>query len=89
MLALLLLLQQGPGMTLTAAVDRPRLNVGEEVVLTIVAGGRTADAVQFDLPAFSGFALISRSESSEVSLGVERARSSTLELRLRAVRAGK
>ena len=88
MLALLLLLQQGPGMTLTAAVDRPRLNVGEEVVLTIVAGGRTADAVQFDLPAFSGFALISRSESSEVSLGVERARISTLELRLRAVRAG-
>ena len=88
MLALLLLLQQSPGLTLTAAVDRPRLNVGEEVVLTIVAGGRTADAVQFDLPAFSGFALISRSESSEVSLGVERARLSTLELRLRAVRAG-
>lgn len=88
MLALLLLLQQAPGLTLTAAVDRPRLNVGEEVVLTIVAGGRTADAVQFDLPAFSGFALISRSESSEVSLGVERARISTLELRLRAVRAG-
>ena len=88
MLALLLLLHQGPGLTLTATVDRPRLNVGEDVVLTIVAGGRTADAVQFDLPAFSGFALISRSESSEVTLGVERARISTLELRLRAVRAG-
>ncbi len=88
MLALLLLLQQGPGLTLTATVDRPRLNVGEEVVLTIVAGGRTADAVQWDLPAFSGFALMSRSEASEVTLGVERARISTLELRLRAVRAG-
>lgn len=88
MLALLLLLQQAPGMTLTATVDRPRLNVGEEVVLTIVAGGRTADAVQFDLPPFSGFALISRGESSEVTVGVERARVSTLELRLRAVRAG-
>jgi hypothetical protein len=89
MLALLLLqLQQGPGLTLTATVDRPRLNVGEEVVLTIVAGGRTADAVQFDLPAFSGFSLVSRSESSEVTLGLERARVSTLELRLRAVRAG-
>ncbi len=88
MLALLLLLQQGPGLTLTATVDRPRLNVGEEVVLTIVAGGRTADAVQFDLPAFSGFALISRSETSEVTMGVERARISTLELQLRAVRAG-
>jgi hypothetical protein len=87
-LALLLLLQQGPAPTLTAAVDRPRLNVGEEVVLTIVAGGRTADAVQFDLPPFSGFALISRSETSEVTLGVERARITTLELRLRAVRAG-
>lgn len=88
MLALLLLLQQGTGLTLTAAVDRPRLNVGEEVVLTIVAGGKTADAVQFDLPAFSGFALVSRSEVSEVTMGVERARISTLELRLRAVRAG-
>ena len=88
MLALLLLLQQGPGLTLTATVDRPRLNVGEEVVLTIVAGGRTADAVLWDLPAFSGFALMSRSETSEVTLGVERARISTLELRLRAVRAG-
>ncbi len=88
MLALLLLLQQGPGLTLTATVDRPRLNVGEDVVLTIVGGGRTADAVQFDLPAFSGFALISRSESSEVTFGVERARITTLELRLRAVRAG-
>ena len=49
MLALLLLLQQGPGLTLTATVDRPRLNVGEDVVLTVVAGGRTADAVQFVL----------------------------------------
>ncbi len=88
MLALLLLLQQGPAVTLTATVDRPRLNVGEEVVLTIVAGGYTADAVQFDLPAFSGFALMSRSETSEVNLGVERARVTTLELRLRAVRAG-
>lgn len=88
MLALLLLLQQAPVMTLTATVDRPRLNVGEDVVLTVVAGGRTADAVQFDLPPFSGFALISRSESSEVTIGVERARISTLELRLRAVRAG-
>ena len=88
MLVLLLLLQQGPGLALTATVDRPRLNVGEEVVLTIVAGGRTADAVQFDLPAFSGFALISRSETSEVTMGVERARVSTLELQLRAVRAG-
>ena len=87
MLALLLLLQ-GPAITLTATVDRPRLNVGEEVVLTIVAGGKTADAVMFDLPPFTGFSLISRGESSEVTMGIERTRISTLELRLRAIRAG-
>jgi hypothetical protein len=87
MLALLLALQ-GSGLILTATVDRPRLNVGEDVVLTIVAGGKTADAVDFDLPAFNGFALVSRSERTEISLTVERTRVTTLELTLRATRAG-
>ncbi len=90
MLGLLLLLQvqAASGLVLKASIDRPRINVGEEVVLTIVAGGKTADQAELSLPDFSGFAVLSRSEMSEVTLGVARARVVTVEIRLRAQKAG-
>ena len=87
-LMLLLQVQSASGIVLNASVDRSRINVGEEVVLTIIGGGRTADQVELNLPDFSGFAVLSRSETSEVTLGVARARIVTVEIRLRAQKAG-
>ena len=66
-LMLLLQVQSASGIVLNASVDRSRINVGEEVVLTIIGGGRTADQVELNLPDFSGFAVLSRSETSAVS----------------------
>jgi hypothetical protein len=88
MLLLLLQLVQDPGLVLNASVDKARLTVGEEVVLTVVAGGLTADAVDIALPDFAGFTVVSRTERSDVTLGVSRSRVVTLELRLRALKAG-
>lgn len=88
MLLFLLQLAQGASLPLEATVDRPRVTVGEEVTLTIVAGGATADQVELNLPDFDGFAIISRVERSDVTLGVARTRVLTLEIKLRAQRAG-
>ncbi len=88
MLFLLLQLAQGPTLPLEATVDRNRVTVGEEVVLTVIAGGATADQVTLDLPRFDGFTVVSRVERSDVTVGVARTRVLTLELKLRAVRAG-
>lgn len=88
MLLLLLQLAQDPTLMLNASVDKARLTVGEEVTLTVVAGGVTADQVEVNLPDFAGFTVVARTERSDVTLGVARSRVVTLELRMRAMKAG-
>ncbi|MEO8226211.1 MAG: BatD family protein [Gemmatimonadota bacterium] len=87
-LALALSLWQGAP-TLTASVDRDHVAVGDEVVLTIRATSRSVDPLQVSLGPTTGFEVVGRSEQTEVSsIGVT-SRTTTLEIRLRAIRPGK
>src|ERR1051326_7686153 len=54
MLAAAVLLQ---GAEVTASVDRTRLRVGEQLVLTVRARTRTVDPVEIVLPTLNGFAV--------------------------------
>jgi len=86
-IALLLLLQAGLP-SVTANVDETRLSVGEEMVLTIRASGAADQPLELTLPQLDGFEITARSERTEVSLGGTATRTTDLEVRLRAVRAG-
>jgi len=87
--ALLLLLAVQAGMpTVTATVDRTRLAVGEELLLTVRASGAADQPIRISLPPLDGFEVTARSERTEVAFAATDSRTTTLEVRLRPARAG-
>jgi hypothetical protein len=87
-LLLLLALQQGDLPAVTATVDRTRLAVGEELLLTVRASGSADSPIRISLPPLDGFEVTARTERTEVAFAAADARTTTLEVRLRAGRAG-
>ncbi len=87
-LAAALLLQVRP-LGVHMQVDRSRVNLGEEVLLTIEATSSQTDPIQLQLPALGGLELLSRSERTEVAPRANPARRTTWELRLRASTVGR
>lgn len=87
-LAAALVLVQGA--EVTASVNRTRLTVGEEVMLTVRARTRSADIVEIVLPPLSGFAIMESRDLTEVSMsGTSGAvRTTVRELQLRAEQPG-
>lgn len=89
MSALLFLLAVQAGMpTVTATVDRTRLSVGEELLLTVRASGAADQPIRITLPPLDGFEVTARSERTEVAFAATDSRTTTLEVRLRPMRAG-
>ncbi len=85
---LLLLALQGGLPSVTATVDRTRLAVGEELLLTVRASGAADQPIRITLPPLDGFEVIARSERTEVAFAATDSRTTTLEVRLRPMRAG-
>ena len=91
MSALLLLvasLAQAP--EVTAAVDRTRLRVGEDVTLTVRARTRSPEPLEIVLPALVGFGVVASREFSQVSFSADAASSRTTvrELQLKVEKPG-
>src|SRR5437867_2324603 len=87
MLPLLAALVLFQGAEVTASVDRTRLRVGEQLLLTIRARSRAADPVQITLPSLNGFAIDGSRDMTEVAfsgVGVGSVRTMVRELQLRA-----
>jgi hypothetical protein len=78
------------GAEVTASVDRTRLRVGEEVMLTIRAHTRAADPVDIMLPTLNGFAIVGSRDVTEVAFsgGAGSIRTTVRELTLRAQQPG-
>src|SRR5206468_4444405 len=73
------------------SVDRTRLRVGEQLLLTIRARSRAADPVQITLPSLNGFAIDGSRDMTEVAfsgVGVGSVRTMVRELQLRAQQPG-
>jgi hypothetical protein len=85
---LALLWLQGGAPEVKASVDRDRITVGDEIVFTIRAVSRSAAPMQVVVPTLNGFTLVGRTERTEVSQLGGPSRTTTLELHLRAIRAG-
>jgi len=87
LLAAAVLLQ---GAEVTASVDRTRLRVGEELMLTVRARTRSADAVDIVLPPLNGFAIVGSRDMTDVSINgaAGSTRTTVRELQLRAQQAG-
>ncbi len=87
LLSALALLQ---GAEVTASVDRTRLRVGEQLLLTIRARSRAADPVQIMLPTLNGFAIEGSRDMTEVAFSGAGGsmRTTVRELQLRAQQAG-
>lgn len=79
---------QGPAPAVTATLDRSRLSVGEDLILTVTATSRSAAPIRIILPSLDGFETLARTERTAVSLSDTTARTTTLELDLGALRAG-
>lgn len=88
MLALLLLLAQGPPLTVTTSLDRSRFAVGEEFIFTLRAVGHSTAPFRVELPALDGLGLVERTERTDVVVGRQITRAYTLELKLRAEQVG-
>jgi len=91
MLPLLAALVLFQGAEVTASVDRTRLRVGEQLLLTIRARSRAADPVQITLPSLNGFAIDGSRDMTEVAfsgVGVGSVRTMVRELQLRAQQPG-
>jgi hypothetical protein len=87
LLLLLSLLQaQAPEIKLT--VDRDRIAVGDEITASITATSRSLAPMQVEVPSLVGFELLGRSERTEVTQFGGPTRTTTLELRVRALKAG-
>lgn len=85
---LALLFFQTTALDVSATVDRERVAVGEHVVYTLKAIGRSTAAFRVDLPAFDGLALVERRERTDVIVSRQATRAYTLELELRAEQVG-
>ncbi|HEU5171666.1 MAG TPA: BatD family protein [Gemmatimonadales bacterium] len=79
---------QGAEPELRASVDRDQLSVGDELVYSVQAVSRSASPLQVRIPTVNGFEVVGRTERSSVSHLGGPSRATTLELRLRALRAG-
>lgn len=80
---------QGTGLEVRVFADETKLAVGDELVLTIQATSRDPAPVQVTMPTPAGFEITARSEHTEVSQLGTPSRTTTLELRLRALKAGR
>ena len=78
------------GAEVTATVDRTRLVVGDELMLTVRARTRSPDPLQIMLPPLAGFAIVGSRDLTEVAMsGTGGAvRTTVRELQLRAELAG-
>jgi oxygen tolerance protein BatD len=87
----LLALLQGQALDVTAAVDRARVPVGEEVTLTIQVRAQGVDAPRFDLPPLTGFSVVGTRDAAEVALegAAGASRTAMRALTLRAERPGR
>ncbi|HEX7337200.1 MAG TPA: BatD family protein [Gemmatimonadales bacterium] len=90
MIALLsvLALQAAPP-ELHVSLDQDRISVGEEVVYTVRATSRSQEPMNLWIAPVNGFEIVSRSERTEVSFTGGPIRTTTLEVRLRALRPGR
>jgi hypothetical protein len=89
-LAAVLVLVQG-GAEVTASVNRTRLTVGEELMLTVRARTRSTDIVEILLPPLSGFAIMGSRDLTEVAMTGSSGgavRTTIRELQLRAEQPG-
>jgi hypothetical protein len=89
-LAAALVLVQG-GAEVTASVNRTRLTVGEELMLTVRARTRSTDIVEILLPPLTGFAIMGSRDLTEVAMtGTSGGaiRTTVRELQLRAEQPG-
>ena len=78
------------GAEVTASVDRTRLRVGEELMLTIRAHTRAADPVDIMSPTLNGFAIVGSRDMTEVAISGRAGsiRTTVRELTLRAQQPG-
>jgi hypothetical protein len=79
---------QGSGLEVRVFADETRISVGDDLVLTIQATARDPAPVQVTMPTPAGFEITGRSEHTEVSQLGTPSRTTTLELRLRALKSG-
>ena len=87
-LLLLAALQQAHPPELTVSLDRDEVAVGEEVVLTVRTRSSSALPIDLRLGATNGFVVVSRTEGTSVNPDAAVSRTKTIQLRLRAIRAG-
>lgn len=80
---------QGGGLEVRVYTDEDRITVGDDLVLTVQATASGAAPVQVSLPNIVGFEITGRSEHTEVAQLGTPSRTTTLELRLRALKAGR
>ncbi len=78
------------GAEVTATVDRTRLAVGEEVMLTVRARTRSTEPLEIVLPPLAGFAIVGSRDLTEVAMSGTAGpmRTTVRELQLRAEQAG-
>jgi len=78
------------GVEVTASVDRTRVTVGEEVMLTVRARTRSTEQLDILLPALAGFAIVGSRDLTEVAMSgtAGPVRTTVRELQLRAEQAG-
>ena len=84
-----MLLVQAARSEIKASVDRDHLAVGDDLVYSVQAISPSVASLRILVPAIAGFEIIGRSERSSVSHLGGTGRSTTLELRLRALKPGK
>ncbi len=80
---------QGQTPQLEASVDSDHLSVGEEFTYTLHAVSHSPVATHVTVTPFTGLELVGRSERTELAFGDATTRTTTLEIRLRAVRPGR
>ncbi len=85
---LLASLQQAHPPELTVTLDRDEVAVGEEVLLTVKTRSASSLPIELRLGAADGFVVVSRTEGTSVNPNATISRTKTIELRLRAIRAG-
>jgi hypothetical protein len=84
-----LCLQGGGGLELRIYTDQDRITVGDDLVLTVQATASGTASVQVSMPNIAGFEMTGRSEHTEVAQLGTPSRTTTLELRLRALKPGR
>lgn len=85
---LLLAVQQAAPPELVVSLDRDQVAVGEELLLTVRARSNSTLPMDVRIGPTDGFLVVSRTEGTSVSTDATVSRTKTIELRLRAIRAG-